>query len=353
MSLNFLVNKEQAAHESDIFSIVSRGSSIFTTSSDGTVKEWDLHTQDHASTINGVFHMGGHELSVGADEMGVLVGAGFAGDLQLITSSGATSIGSGPTPSLATSVSAVSSPSPSTSPAVAGSVSKQKDPIPWSLAISPDSSTLATTSSSGTLQVYNVTTSSGNSNDSSNNSTKLSTPTSIERVAEIETRGHFGMCIAYAPDNRSISTGHTSGGLFLFDTALGTLRHVLGGHLQTVRCVRYSPASRLLASAGDDKRIVVHDVATGEQIASIPGHATAITTLDWNATGEFIVSASLDGKVKLWNFETRECVGTFTESLGKRVWSVKWCKMGNSKLEGFVTGGSEGVLKFYLPTSQN
>ena len=290
MSLNYLVNKEQKAHEADIFSIVYQKDAIFTTSTDGSVKEWSTITQELTSTIDKAYTLGGHQLTASED---IVLGVGFAGDLIAL-----------PDKVIPTTT------------------------IPWSIAVSPDSTTLATTTSTGTLQVYDLASSSV--------------------VAEIPTRGLFGMQVAYAPNNRLIASCHKSGGLYLFDAELGSLSLSLIGHAETIRCCEFSPASEVLASAGAN--VLLHDTKSGELITTLK-HAS-VTSLSWNATGEMLLTASMDGKLKIWMIETRECVGTFTESVGHRIWSVKWIRMGPQRQEGFVVGGSQGVLKFYLPTSQ-
>lgn len=292
MSLNFLVNKEVVAHNSDIFSIVVDGDTIITTSGDNTIKTWNLHTQDLKSSID-AFTGGGHHL---AAANGKCIGVSFTGELKVV-----------------------------------GGDDIKVTTLPWSISLSPDATTLAATTATGALQVYDL--------------------TSSTLVATINTRGSFGMCSAYAANNQIIASGHADGGVYTFDTISGKLAHSLVGHLHTVRSVAFSPSSELIASAGDGKRILIHDVKSAECIASFAGHTSSITALDWNATREYLLSASLDGKLKIWNFETREACGTFTENTGHKIWSLKWVRQGPAKVEGFVVGGSEKVLKFYLPTS--
>lgn len=306
MSLNFLVFNERQAHSADVFSLTlnQKANTILSTSSDGTIKSWDLTTNEQVGTIEAAFAIGGRSIS-SAEES--LVGVGFSGELKSFKLAGA-----------------------SVDKDIGDTSEGSLEVVDWAVAISPDGATVATTTSNGSLNVYDLPTSS--------------------LVATIPTRGNFGMCVDYAPNNRSIATGHTGGGLFIFDTELGKLRHSLS-QLDTVRAVSFSPASEALASVGDSRVIVLHDVRTGEQIASLTGHSSVITCVDWNQTGELLVTGSLDGRVKVWHVARNECVGTFTENVGHKIWCVKWCKMGTNKLEGFVAGGSEKILRFYLPTS--
>lgn len=327
MSLNFLVFNEREAHAADIFSLAANDDAVISTSSDGTIKYWDLVSNDLVRTIDAAFEKGGH--SIAAAEQ-ITAAVGFAGDLHVYDAAA-------PVPSSETR--AAGSRGRIDASSSSSSQGTDETGTDWAVAISPDASTIATTTSTGHLHVYDRPTAS--------------------LVARIATRGQFGLCVAYAPDARSIATGHVGGGLFTFDTAAGTLRHALAASSSsssssrgaTVRTVAYSPDSERLAAAGDGRAIALHDVRTGEQVASLAGHAHPVTALAWNASGELLVSAALDGRIKLWHTGRRECVGTFTENVGHKVWSVVWCKMGINRLEGFVVGGSERRLRFYLPTS--
>lgn len=314
MSLNFLVYNERQAHDADIFSLAVSTTSIYSTSSDGHIKAWDLKTNDQIESFENTFSNGGHSIATAEH---TLVGVGFSGDLKVIPNISSEAA--------ATPTSPFSPQTPSSGATAAAAAAD------WCCAISPNATTIATTTSTGTLNVYDLLSSS--------------------LVASIPTRNNrFGMCIDYAPNNAAIATGHEGGGVFLFDTVAGKLKHSLH-HLSTVRGVSFSPTSELLAVVGDSKAVTLYDARSGEQIASIQGHSNIITCVDWTSSGELLVTGSIDGRIKVWNVPRRECVGTFTENVGHKIWCAKWCKMGNNKLEGFVVGGSEKVLRFYLPTT--
>ncbi|CCG84807.1 protein of unknown function [Taphrina deformans PYCC 5710] len=300
MALNYLVYNERSSHTSDIFSIACTNDSIISTSADGTVRYWDAATSELTSTVDNAFKMSGHSLVAAED---TVIGAGFSGELKEFEPS-------------------------STAPGKDIAMTSDKDPVNWVVTLSPDAATIATTTSNGSLNVYDR--------------------ASKTLVANIETRGKFGLCVDYAPNNRFIASGHVDGGLYLFDTELGKLKHAIS-QTKTIRTVQFSPRSDLLAAAGASCGIAIFDVKTAEQVALLQGHSHEITTLAWNGSGELLLTGSVDGKVKLWHLGRKECVGTFTEGNGHKIWCVRWCKIGPQKAEGFVVGGSEKVLRFYLP----
>lgn len=333
MSLNFLVYNERHAHEGDIFSITRTSKCIVSTSSDASIKYWDLTTNECTQTIDHALPLGGHGLAAAITE-DTVVGVSFSGQVVDFSTS----------PSRSILPSKVKSNDHDDDDDDDEQNRRLRAECDWCVALSPDAATVATSTSDGTLNVYDR--------------------ASATLVASIPTRRQHGMAIDYAPDNRSIATGHIGGGLFIFDTEAGKLRHSIATTTHgTVRTLRFSPNSELLASAGDAGIVALHDVRTGEHVAAMTttttttsssssgGGPAAVTALDWNASGELLATASVDGRIRIWHVARRECVGTFTENVGHKLWAIQWARMGPSRVEGFVVGGSQRLLRFYLPTS--
>ncbi|BFZ63231.1 Ski complex subunit Rec14 [Saitoella coloradoensis] len=299
-STQFLTaHHEPSAHSSDIYSSIFTSTYLITASGDSTIKFWDASNPEHTlvNTIKTPHAAGIHHLAVNT-EGNRMVSVGFAGEVIVWDLEEMKEIGRIEEPG-------------------------SKD-TPWSIVLSPDSKTLATTSYAGKMTIYDLATSS--------------------RLASDDTRGSFGTCISYSPDGRYIATGHQNGGLYIFSTETGRMLHSLPGHgSNTVRGVKFSPGSSLLASVGDSETICLHDPRSGEQVASLTGHNRWVFALDWNRTGEYIASAAVDGKVKVWDVRTRECVCTVSDNEGP-VWNVSWSKTG---IEGFVTVGAVGDVRWY------
>lgn len=207
------------------------------------------------------------------------------------------------------------------------------------MALSTNGRYLATTTSSGDINIYDTTTVSADS----------TTPT--PKTATFATKGSFGLSIDLSPDGQLTASGHANGNIHIFNNTTQRLTHSLPSLLKPVRCVKFSPTSRYLAAAGDSRVIALYDTQTGEQVANLTGHASWVMSLDWSWTGEWLLSGSYDGKAKVWSVERRECVATQTEGEGC-LWGVKWLwKSPQARNEGFVTGGASKTLAFYREAS--
>jgi hypothetical protein len=76
----------------------------------------------------------------------------------------------------------------------------------------------------------------------------------LQRVAVLEgARGHV-LCVAFAPDGKTVATGGGDwtnfGEVLLWDIAGGHIRNALHKHTEWVECVAFSPDGRTLVSAG-------------------------------------------------------------------------------------------------------
>jgi WD40 repeat protein len=86
------------------------------------------------------------------------------------------------------------------------------------------------------------------------------------------------VCLAYAPDGRSLATGHEDRVVRLWDPETGTLLRALEGHQSAVRSLGFAPDGRELASGSSDATIVLWDMAR-----AMPPKAGGMPTLSLEA----------------------------------------------------------------------
>jgi RNA polymerase sigma factor (sigma-70 family) len=72
---------------------------------------------------------------------------------------------------------------------------------------------------------------------------------------------HAPICIAFAPDGRSLATGDAGGVVRLWELATGGERCAFPGHASAVQAIAFSPDGRLVAAASLDAPILIWDVA--------------------------------------------------------------------------------------------
>ncbi|CAG8700238.1 7775_t:CDS:2, partial [Acaulospora colombiana] len=159
------------------------------------------------------------------------------------------------------------------------------------------------------------------------------------RIADISTgRSKFGLFVDHCPsDDNKIAMSNESG--------------------------------QLLMSASDDKRLVLHDARVASQFstaAHLTGHSQPILSVALSpGDGKLALSGGRDGTVRVWDVGMRKAVAVVRE--GPAIYGVAWRPMafavkpdskeegislgaggiGGSGAAGFVTGGEEGIVRWY------
>lgn len=126
-------------------------------------------------------------------------------------------------------------------------------------------------------------------------------------------------------------------------------------------------------SASDDKRLILHDARSSKSssssaVAHLTGHTLSILSAALSpGDGRLALSGSRDGTVRVWDVGMRKAVGVVRE--GRDVWGVAWRPInavdnnteaglpsgvvggfggiGGSGAMGFVTGGEDGLVRWY------
>ncbi len=115
-------------------------------------------------------------------------------------------------------------------------------------------------------------------------------------------RGHIGGAnsVAWSPDGRFIASGSSDGTVQIWDVTTGATILIYEGHSSSVEAVAWSPDSRHIASAGEDGAVHVWDAATGNLLLIYQGHSSRVNAVVWSHRGTRIASASDDETVQIW-----------------------------------------------------
>ncbi len=193
----------------------------------------------------------------------------------------------------------------------------------FTMAFSPDGSTLAVAGSSGAIQLYEI-----------ESGRKLATPRGHDMPVE---------SLDFSPDGKHLASASWDKTVRVWEVASGREERRIAHSAHERMAVRFSPDGKLLACADGehekrhfepipDVSVQIWDWAQGTLLHALSGHANGVYTLAFSPDGKTLASGSMDQTVKLWNTATGQLrdtivpgesgtsAGTSNEGSSSRPW---------------------------------
>ena len=188
-----------------------------------------------------------------------------------------------------------------------------------SVAFSSDEVTLATGSHDGTVKLWDV-----------------------ETERDIATFRHTSgvHSVSFSSDGAILATGSWDRTVKLWDVATRQNIATFEEHTAEVNSVVFSPVDpTLLATGSSDSTVKLWDVEMQQDIATLEGHTSGISSVVFSSDGSTLASGSWDRTVKLWDITTR--VNFATLGHGDQVLSVSFSSDDTTLASGTGAGTVE------------
>ena len=160
-----------------------------------------------------------------------------------------------------------------------------------------------------------------------------------QSIATLEGHGGFVTSVSFSLDGGTLASGSYDKTVKLWNVATRQSIATLEGHTEGISSVSFSLDGRTLASGSWDSTVKLWDVATGVNFATLEGHTAEVTSVAFSPDGGGLASGSWDGTVKLWDVTTGENFITLRHT--DAVLSVSFARVGGTLASGTDAGTVE------------
>ena len=112
--------------------------------------------------------------------------------------------------------------------------------------------------------------------------------------------------IAFSPDSQTLASSSDDETVRLWDVNTATLKSTLTGHTKRINSIAFSPDGTILAGGSSDKAVHLWDPVSGEHKTVLLGHTRTITKIVFSPDNKTLASAAWDNTVRLWDIATEE-----------------------------------------------
>ncbi|MCZ7636511.1 MAG: protein kinase [Verrucomicrobia bacterium] len=148
--------------------------------------------------------------------------------------------------------------------------------------------------------------------------------------------------VAFAPSGKTLATAHGDGAIRIWDLQTKQIAQTLEGHRDLVLGVRASPDGTLMASGGIDGSVRLWQLGDRPSGEILGRHLGPVYSVAFSPDGKRLVSGSLDSTARLWDLNRREEIRRF-RGHSDRVWSVGFVSDGTR----IFTGSSDGSTRLW------
>jgi WD40 repeat protein/serine/threonine protein kinase len=133
--------------------------------------------------------------------------------------------------------------------------------------------------------------------------------------------------LAFSPESERLSSSSGDGTIKIWDVATGKNIGTLYGHQGVVSYVTFTPNGDQLVSGGWDGTIKVWDATINREAARLIGHDRIVRSVAFSPDGNHILTGSADGTAKIWRVRTLSETMTMTLPLQEAVGTARGARV--------------------------
>jgi serine/threonine-protein kinase len=161
------------------------------------------------------------------------------------------------------------------------------------------------------------------------------------QIHEWKGSGQLALSVAFAPDGTLVAWGSSDGKIQLLQLPEGMLLQTLREHTGWVRSVAFAPDGTTLASGSWDDTVRLWRVSDGALLRTLEGHTDNVRGVAFSHDGTILASASEDNTVRLWRAPDGTLLRVLQGHTG-RVMSVAF-----SPDQTLASGADDGTLRLW------
>ena len=150
------------------------------------------------------------------------------------------------------------------------------------------------------------------------------------------------LCLALSPDKLKLASSSYDQTIRIWDLTTGQCLQVLDKHTDLIRSVIFHPNGNLLLSGSDDRSLVLWDLDLGEPIVTRFGQVNAVNDIALSPDGKYLVNTNDDETISLWDLDRGEYLRAF-QGHTRRIWSVAISPDGKY----LVSASSDRMIKIW------
>jgi len=146
-------------------------------------------------------------------------------------------------------------------------------------------------------------------------------------------KGHTGWVnsVAFSPDGKQIVSGGADKTLIIWDANTGKELQKLRGHTGPVKSVAFSPDGKQVVSGSDDRTLIIWDASSGRELQKLRGHTNSAYSVAFSPDGKKIASGG-STTLRIWDANS----GKELQTIQARVKSVAFRPDGKRIVSGWA-----------------